>query len=330
MGRNAFVEPRILRGAYALRRVVVPHTRVLILVHKNPDGDAIGSAVALSLALRQQGIQTVIACATAIPESYGHYCVGVSQARTLDEIRAFEPECVVCLDGGDADYVSLVWARAAIRPSATVCVVDHHASNTLYGQVNIVYPDIGSTAQILEQVFRVWGTDMTPDIAGALMLGVFNDTGALTNGATSAHAFAVSAHAVERGSSLDYVRASVSSRDIQTLRLIGTSLQKLCMHPQYAIATTWITRGDCEVCGLTPDHAGIATNFLNMMSSIWCSVMIKDDAHKGMISVSLRTTQNNVNCARLCALLGGGGHKKAAAFRIPGTITYTNNRVVIA
>ncbi len=299
---------------------------VLLIPHRYPDSDSLGGALVFYEWLERSGIKASLYCATEINPNY-------SFLPGFENIKHEIPEDVdvICVfDSGDAQFAYLPEILAGFKTRPTVISVDHHISNEMYGDINIVVPTIASTTALCYTFFKHHGAHMTQTMATNMLAGLITDTGIFSNPATNINAMEIGAELMNAGARIEQIIASLMrTKPIGAFKLWGRALSRIKKHKTLDIAYTVITQQDHIECGVTKDEAAGLANFLNSVSDCAMTLIIKE-TKEGHIKGSLRTTRQDADVSRFAKAMGGGGHAKAAGFSIPGKIKQTKNGWQIA
>ncbi|MBI5229719.1 MAG: DHH family phosphoesterase [Candidatus Magasanikbacteria bacterium] len=293
---------------------------VLIISHKNPDGDTLSSACALMQYLRTIEITHTAFCATAINplmRFLPHIEYFVTDHALFERMQF---DTIVVLDSGDLAYAGVAHLLSALSYEPTIINIDHHITNTRYGNHNLVIPDAASTTEVLYRFFKANHIALDTHIATCLMTGLITDTDHFSNPATSASALQTGADLLRAGANLNLIRGwTLRNHSIKSLKLWGRVFSRLTKNPEHDMAYTVITLEDQKEFSITDkDMEGIA-NFLNTIGEAKIALLLKEQEN-GTIKGSFRTTADEVDVAALAKSLGGGGHKKAAGFTVPGRL----------
>lgn len=296
---------------------------VLIISHKNPDGDTLSSACALMQYLRTIDVGHTAFCATAINplmRFLPHIEYFVTDHALFERMQF---DTIVVLDSGDLAYAGVADLISALPYEPIIINIDHHVTNTRYGHHNLVIPDAASTTEVLFLFFKANNIVLDQHIATCLMTGLITDTDHFSNPATSASALQTGAELLRAGANLNLIRGwTLRNHSIKSLKLWGRVFSRLTKNPEHDVAYTVITLEDQKEFGITDkDIEGIA-NFLNNIGEAKIALLLKENEN-GTVKGSFRTTDDDVDVAALAKSLGGGGHKKAAGFTIPGRLQET-------
>jgi len=295
--------------------------RFVLLAHLYPDGDVLGSQLALGLALREAGRSATFACRHAVAEPFD-FLPGVGEVQQWKEGRG-EYDVVVTLDTPDPARVGGL-LDGLRQPGTRVLNIDHHGDNKRYGDVNWIDTGAAATGEMVYDVLAAAGFPLTPAIAVNLYTAVVTDTGSFRYSNTTVRTLRIAAHLVEAGA----VPVEVSTRLYETrhlagLRLLGQVLQQVETSDDGAVAWLVLDRSQTE----SPDLSE-AEDFISYPRSIRtakAAVLFRE--HAGAVKVSLRA-KGEVNVARIAARFGGGGHPNAAGAIVPGDLAHAKAAVL--
>lgn len=292
---------------------------VLLVAHKRPDGDALGSSSAILLWLTEQGKDVVAFCLDKPGKTLGFLdCAHLYTNDPAVFDRAYD--AVVIFDSGDLRCCG-VQDHLPRLPSGYLLVnIDHHATNEHYGHMNLVSPEASSTSEIVHRFFMYNGVPLNPQMATALLTGIYFDTSNFSNSATRPSTIASASSLLSAGArNGEILRHILHDKSVDLLRVWGVMLSRLRRNPRLDIVSTYILAADLE--GAPPDAVDGAANFLNAVVGESDTIMILRELPSGLVKGSFRSIHRDVS--KLAKLLGGGGHRKAAAFTIPGRIQET-------
>lgn len=294
--------------------------RILLVPHQHPDGDALGSCLAFLSYLQGRQKSAKLFCRTNASPRLSF----LPRAETLitDESvwSEWQPDLVIVFDSGDLRYAGIADLVANQTPRPTVIAIDHHVTNERYGDLNLVDPTASSTAEVLYHLFRAQGIRATREMATALMTGLMTDTDNFTNGATTPSALLVGHELLLAGADRRAILASVfHNKTVGTLKLWGATLSRLARHETLDLVYTHVSMQDIVFHRASENDVDGIANYLNALGEGRATLLLKelpDGAYKG----SFRTTRDNVDVSLVAKHLGGGGHKKAAGFTVPGPL----------
>ncbi len=294
--------------------------KIVILTHENPDGDAIGSSLAMYHALKAYGKNPDI----IIPEhSKVFNCLpGIEEIKTKTDVEHYD--LAIALDCATIKMLngfSNYFENAKVKVS-----IDHHGTNTMFGDYNYVNPDSPACSQILLVILEYFGIEITKDIGTCILAGIITDTGGFKYQGVTAETFEFVAWLLNKGVNVSKVYHQVletkTKANFELHRIANNRVEFL---ENGKIAYTYITKEDEEsVNAETGDYEGIVENARDV-ENVEVSVFIRQ-TDKGC-KVSLRSNEY-VNVSDACVVFGGGGHPKAAGCTIPGTIDQAKEMIL--
>ncbi len=296
--------------------------RVVVVPHKNPDGDTLGAATAFFHYLKSHGIDATLWCKTgaSAPLAFLPHAEELRSDPALWDgasvARQFDTVCI--FDAGDPTFAGVADRIATLGMRPTIINFDHHFTNTHFGDYNFVQLDAASTTQVLYNYFHAIQFPIDAPTATCLLTGLMTDTGNFSNPATSESALAVGAELIRRGGSYHAIlQYTYRNKSADALKLWGIALSRLSIKPELNIAYTALTRADMEGLRVTDGDIEGVSNFMNSIGDTKISLLLKE-THDGFVKGSLRTTASDVDVSALAATFGGGGHRKAAGFAVRG------------
>lgn len=292
---------------------------ILLISHQKPDADSFGSMIALGLWLDSIGKKNTKLAYDLPPKNLGwliNYKPLFVSAVDLSE----NYDLLIVLDSSDLVHAGGDRILAGLPKKPFIINIDHHATNKNFGDINLVLPDAASTSEIIYQILNTLKVKITKNIASAILAGIIYDTYNFTNPNTNYRSLESASRLLIAGASLNQVCDSIlKNKTVESLKIWGTILMRLRYNQSLGIASTFITKNDLpETIGDQDITEGIA-NFLNNLSGIKALLLLQelpDDLIKG----SLRTNDDSIDVSKLAFAFGGGGHKKAAGFRIKGQL----------
>ena len=287
--------------------------KFFLTTHENPDGDALGSLLGMHELLKQLGKDSVMFLAAEefpLPWEY--------REMPLDEVQNEPPadlddRTVLFLDCGNIDRMPVDFLQ---REGVHIVNIDHHHDNTRFGTVNLVDGHASCTAEIVWEVAKELGADVTPAIGDALYVGLITDTGKFMYRNTSARSHQMAAELIEAGMDAHAVyRRLYEQLPYARLLLLARALNAVERFDDGAVTATYLTRADFEETGsVETDSEGIVDH-LRAVDGTKVAVLVRDllaDDRTGIRKLSLRATDGTVDVSRIARGLGGGGHRQAA------------------
>jgi bifunctional oligoribonuclease and PAP phosphatase NrnA len=296
------------------------HDRFLVTTHENPDGDALGSLLAATLALRQLDKDAVMFLnwAAPLPGEYRFMDLGDLRRDLPSDLETRVVLAVDCANesrlGDDPSFL----ARAPL-----VIDVDHHHDNSRFGAINLVVPDASSTGEVLRDVFRELGVTVTPEIAEALYIALVTDTGRFQYANTTPKALRLAAELVECGADVHRVFQGVyESVQFAKLKLLARALDRAQVYDGGRVVISWLRRGDFAEVGAEEPYSEGIIDFLRAVEGAEVAALIREPPRdEGPTRrVSLRASVDGLDVSAIARSFGGGGHKQAAGFSTDATV----------
>lgn len=284
---------------------------IIILVHENPDGDAIGSGLAMYQALQNMGKDVEI----VVPE-WSRIFANLPKINELKKEGSKKKyDLAIALDCATIKMLN-GWTNY-FEDAKNKVVIDHHSSNSMFGDFNYVDIDAPACCQVLYNMFEYYNWQITKEIAACLMAGLITDTGGFQYSGVSKDTFLMAANLIDTGIDASKIYKDVMSTHTKTsVELKKLILNRMQFLEDDKVTFTYMTLEDekeigCEV----GDYEGLVNEGRNI-EGVEVSIFLHeiDDGFK----VSLRSN-NYVNVSDVCLMFGGGGHIRAAGAKIKGT-----------
>lgn len=314
--------------ARTLEQLLKQRQRILLTMTSGPDGDSVGAMLAMCHAVHHYGKTCFCYSPDPVPPMFSYV---TSDQRIMgemeDSVHAYD--LVIIFDTGDVKRSPLVDELAKRDPNKTVVVnIDHHPTTTEYNGIQIVDHNhvdtsASSTTQILHRLFRHLDIPYNRHLATSLLTGILTDTGHFSNLGTTQEAIHIASELMAKGADHRTItQATMRNKSIGTLQLWGRALSRLTINRSSGVVSTVVTLRDIEECGVDQEATTGISNFLNGLSEGKIALLLQE-APGGIVKGSLRTT-SNVNVADIAKQFGGGGHAKAAGFKVKGQLVNTN------
>jgi len=289
--------------------------KLLLTTHENPDGDALGSLLAMHGILTQLGKDSLMFMSPEefpLPWEYrGLHFDGLVGAPPEDVAE----RTIVFLDCGNIDRMPVDFLQAA---GLHILNIDHHHDNTRFGTVNLVCAIASCTAEMVWRIAKELDAEITPEIAKALYVGLVTDTGRFMYENTSATAHRMAAELIEVGVQPHLVyRELYEDLPFRRLQLLQRALASVERHDDGALTIAHLTKADYEATGaLETDSEGVVDHMRAVEGTRVASLVreLLSDDRSGLRKVSLRATDRSVDVSRIAREFGGGGHPQAAGF----------------
>ncbi len=302
-------------------RVIDAAERILLVTHIDPDGDAIGSLLGLTNALRERG-KTVDAAVDGGVPSFMQFLPG-SQT-VLQAVMKGEWDVMVSLDASDEVRTGQcgIYGR---KHSKVVINVDHHPTNILFGDIFLVVPEAVATTEILMAWLRDMNQPITYPVAVPLLTGLVTDTRGFRTSNVRASTLGEAQRLMEAGASLTEITLRVlDSMPYSTLELWKYAMQSVELTG--TVVSAAVTQQDLKRAGIADATDGGLVSILLQANQAMIAVVYKELAN-GSVEISLRS-KPGFDVAQTAFSLGGGGHKQASGATIPGPLEAARERVM--
>lgn len=299
------------------KKLIDKAQNILVLSHRRPDGDTLGTGCALYLAFQKMNKQCTVACIDSPSERFDF----------LPEIKRFVKDfnpsvydLVILADAADLKMVTYQTIYPELfSGNIPIIVFDHHHSNEgITKAVNLIDTKAASASIIVYKFFQFAGMQVTPQIATCLLAGIYNDTGSFMHSNTSMETLKIAADLMARGAKTQIIiKHMFKNTPISTLRLWGRALENLKVTEDGA-AISVLTAKDFEECDAISSDAGGIIEKMSAIPEVKFAVLLHETGTS--VKGSMRTNKDDVDLAKIAGLFGGGGHRKAAGFVVPGRI----------
>ena len=299
--------------------------RVLAVTHINPDGDALGSLCFFCELVKQFGIECVKYCAGPLPQSL-EFLPGFSEIITdKSGLSVVDFDLIVSLDCATVARTNLETEIFNRSTEQTFIEIDHHEATKKVADLEVREPRAASTTEILFHIAASSDIKITPPMATCLLTGIVTDTASFIHPTTSRQTMTAAANMLGAGANISRIGDQTSRKKMTDLKLWGIALSRLKKNPRYDMVYTVLTAEDLQACQADADSLEGIAGFLSGLEDA-SAIMILYDFGQGLIRGSFRSTKTSVDVARLARLFGGGGHKQAAGFSVPGKLVFLNNQ----
>lgn len=302
-------ESPILRVRDEIRR----RQRFLLTSHARPDGDSIGSQLAMAFALDQLGKDVRIVNADAAPDHYQDF-PGMDRIEIAPTAETSDVDAVIVMECGD-----LARTGVAGLEHPLIINIDHHLGNSLYGAIN--WHDVSAAAcgEMVFDAIRALDVPLSLEIATHIYLAILTDTGAFHHSNITPRTFDICRQAVEAGvNPATMARRVFDSNSFGKLKLIGALLDSMELVDEGRLAVLYMDDGMLEACGCTNNDTEGLINLPLTAREIQAVVFFKG-ATDNAVRVSMRS-KYDVDVRRVANAFGGGGHKNAAGFTVQGQL----------
>ena len=296
---------------------------ILILAHKNPDGDAIGSVLGLADALKSIGKRVECFSKDAVPDIFC-FLPNISEIKNQTILKKYD--LVVLLDCTLFARAGLIDIKEIASSFDKILIIDHHPKNETecdYYEncVSVIDDKASSTAVLIYALLKKANIKITKDIANCLLTGIFTDTGGFQHSNTDSQTLEAAAEFMKKGSRVDKIAKNIfNSKSMAAIKLWGTALSRIKTDPKTGMAVSYVSREDMEKVGAKEDDLSGLINIINTVSDAKFSLLLTE-SEDCKVKGSLRSEEyKGIDVSRIARSLGGGGHKLASGFEMNGDL----------
>jgi phosphoesterase RecJ-like protein len=291
------------------------HDRFLVVTHENPDGDALGSLLATTLALRKAGKDAGMYLAGDAPLPAEYRFLDLSDLQRGAPPEDADERVLIAVDCASEQRIAP--EPEVVDRAPMVIDIDHHHDNSRFGDVNLIVPGASSTAEIVRDVMGELGIDLTPQIAEALYVALVTDTGRFQYTNTTPKALRLAAELVEAGADVHGIfRHVYESVQFAKLKLLARALERARLFEGGRLVISYLLKEDFTEAGAeAPYSEGIIDHLRAVEGSEAVALIREPPSGDGPARrVSLRSSHDEVDVSAIARERGGGGHRQAAGF----------------
>lgn len=302
------------------------HETFAIISHVRPDGDAIGSILALGHALEQIGKSVRYLNQDGCPESL-KFLPGSEKVEVSSEAGELQVEVAICLDTAARDRVGNDSLKV-VEAAKTVVNIDHHVSNPGYGDFNYVDDSYPATGQIIYDILRYLDLPISETSRDSIYVATSTDTGSFQYPGTTQATYEMAADLVLRGLNVGEINSlTYDNHPYRRVELMRALLNTLEMADHAKVAWWHLTNETKDTLSLIDDDSEGMIDIIRGIQGVIVAVFF-EELDKDKIRVSMRSKDKRINCAEVCGRFGGGGHALAAGIRMPGPLSDAKTKVL--
>lgn len=291
---------------------------ILILCHRNPDGDTLGSGFALLRALRAMGKRARLSCDDKIPEKFSYLYSGITE-------ETFTEKYIVSVDVAERKLLGEGYNEK--YGDRVNLALDHHGTSKLFAAMTYCEPESASACEIIYAVIRALGVEIKDEIASCLYTGISTDTGCFRYSNVTPRTHRIAAELIEAGA--DHSR--INTRMFETKSMNNLMLERMCLdtlesYGEGKIAVITVTRDILEKCGTDKSAIDAIKPITRQIEGVEIGLTVKQEDN-GKTGISVRTSEN-YDASLICAGFGGGGHARAAGCEMKCTPEEAKERMV--
>lgn len=314
---------RTMRPLDGVMEAISRAKTIALVCHVSPDGDTVGSALAMRLGLMELDKQVTLFCQDKIPDIL-RFLPGAEGFR-MPETADARFDLLLCLDVSDEKRMGR--CNVLLNMADATAQVDHHGTNTSYCQANFVDGSAPANCLIIYELLQRLGCAITADVALCLAVGLSTDTGHLVYNSTTPEAYRVMGELVEAGAPIaEAYRRLYRERPPRQVALLAKALESLTFHEEGKITSIRLTQKDFADCGALSEDAEIIVNYGLDVKGVAMCVFAREQAD-GSIKLSLRAVAP-CRVSSVAQAFGGGGHAQAAGASVQLSLDEAVERVV--
>ena len=288
-----------------LKNAIEQSNRILVLTHSSPDGDALGSVAALKEIICKMGKEADCFLEEVCPSRFPHLKEYFTLKKSTDEIY----DLVILADCADRSRTGVSYPAPK-----TLCFVDHHISNPLDADINIVNANAAATAEIMYDLMKAWNISCDEKLAAAIYTGILTDTGGFLFQNTTKKTHQIAADLLEYSFDKTAIaRISFQEKSLTYSKLYAHLFETLYHNQEYCAVIGFTDYDTYTSLGATVEDTEGLSAALRNISGVECAVLLTE-REKGFIKGSVRSN-DQYNANELAGIFGGGGHMRAAGFK---------------
>ncbi len=303
---------------FQIKKAFEKAEKLLIITHKKPDGDALGSSCGLYIALKNAGKNVQMACVDSAP-NFLAFLPNIEKLQ--NDFILEEYDTIIVLDCG-AYYMSKYhekYPNIFEKTQRTIINIDHHPSNDLFGTINLVVPEAASTSFLIHKLLEFLELKITKEIATCLLTGIYTDTGSFMHSNTTSEVYKAASELVKRGGKFRQISKECFQKiGLPTMKIWGKILSNIKINKEGVLMSV-VSEKDLEDIGASHEDVAGIIDLMNSVPNTKFSLLLTEDRN-GNVKGSFRTQREDINLSEIAGIFGGGGHKKAAGFTIPGRL----------
>lgn len=300
------------KTAESIVEVFRQHKRWFVASHMNPDGDTLGSAIALKQLLRALGHEVRHFCPDPPPRSY-QFLAGSEEVETA---LPDEDWAIATCDAAELGRFGDQWAPR-VKAASTLVVVDHHISNEAFGTHNLILPHDAATGEVVFKLFTYFGIEIDPQSADALYVAIATDTGSFRYDATSPTTHKMAAHLIEQGVRPGWLNQQLYEQVSKTTVILQSmALAKARFDQGGKVASTWVSQAMMQEIGAVDEECEGIVERLRSIQGVDTAIFVRE-LESGRWKASLRS-KGEVDVNALAHRFGGGGHIRASGCTVDG------------
>jgi len=309
-----------------IKKAIKKHKSFLVTSHVSPEGDSLGSQLAMANLLSQMGKDFVIVDSDPIPARY-RFLPNVSLIKSTRK-KIGKKDAAIVLDCPNLTRVGKV--EKMVRKCRHIINIDHHVSNSMYGNINWVEKDASSVGEMMYKLFKATDCDISKKTALYLYIAILTDTGSFNYGNTSSATHEIVGELLGYGLEPFNISQNIyENKTLGEIRLLGKVLSSLKVTPNGKIAYITVTKSLLEKTGSKPSSCENFVNFARSVRDVDVAIFFREDIKKkNTFHASFRST-NRADVNAIASYFGGGGHKNASGCVLKGSYVDIKKKVLL-
>ena len=309
-----------------IAEVLKTNQRFVVMSHVRPDGDALGCTIAMALSLKQLGKDVTAWNEEGVLEKF-RYLPG-HEAVSMPPAEAQEFDVAIMLDTSVQNRVGT--CLAAVKSAKTWINIDHHVTKPRFGDLVHIDSTAPATGQILYELFRAGNLPLNREIADNLYVAISTDTGSFQYSGTTSRTYEIGAELMKVGVNVaDLSRKTYESYPRRRLELLRALLNTLRFTSEDRCASVSLSLATAAQLGVIPEDNEGLIDHIRAIQGVQVAAFF-EELPEGKARISLRSKDERVDVAKVCALFGGGGHTLAAGARMTGDFAENQEQVLAA
>lgn len=321
---------------HTLNYVIREADNILLFAHSRPDGDTVGSNLALKEYIKSLGKTVDVACFDPFPE----YLRPLSEEHFIhpDNLDTKKYNLIIACDSVERGFQKIYPVKSSRsedgeavfngvgNDNQVVALLDHHPDITIQADINVIDPSYSSVCEIVFDFFTFNKIEITRPMANFILLGILGDTGSFQHSNTTPKVMEIASELMKHGASPSkIIDTAYANKDICTLKLWGKAFEKARIVPESGMIISVLTKDDLEECKAGTEDIAQVAGILNTVPGTKFSLILSERGD-GLVKGSLRSEEyKGVDVSAIAARFGGGGHKLASGFEIKGKIKETED-----
>ena len=308
-----FIDPAITQK---VQDRILKSRRIILISHRNPDSDSIGSNLAMRHYMEKIGKKVFSVCSDPIP----HSCRFLPKADLFTNDFDFnENDLLLAIDTSSMQQIGFENKKKTILRHKNLIIIDHHHTNPGFGTINLIYHSAAATTIIIYHLLSSLKAKIDPAMATCLLSGLYGDTGSFMHSNTNEEALEVASILMRLGAQRELIIKNLyKNKTIEQLYLWGKIFSDAVLTKKNILVSA-VKNEDLQ--NFNTDHESIsgAIDHLNTIKGSDITALLSEDQN-GNIRGSLRTKREDIDLTEIAKSFGGGGHTKASGFTIPGKL----------